>query len=237
MNMHIRTLLFKRHYNYGGKKMAVKIFCDFDGTITEGDNIVTLIKQFASPSARELTTDVLNGKISIREGVEKMFSTIPTSTKEEMTNFVVNSTVIRDGFNDFIQFVNTNNFELKVVSGGLDFFVHPILADYLPTSSILCNRTDFSGDYVKILWEHSCDDKCKNDCGMCKPSVMRKYSDSNDYIIVIGDSITDLQIAKEANLIFARDFLKEKCEELSLPYIPFTDFNDIKAFLKEEVHV
>ncbi|MEH6939221.1 2-hydroxy-3-keto-5-methylthiopentenyl-1-phosphate phosphatase [Bacillus sp. JJ664] len=217
--------------------MAIKIFCDFDGTITEGDNIVTLIKQFASPSAKVLTSDVLSGKISIREGVEKMFSTIPSSKKEEMIRFVTESTNIRDGFQDFIQFVKQSNYDLKVVSGGLDFFVHPILADYLPSSDVLCNRTDFSGETVIIHWDHSCDDHCSNDCGMCKPSVMRKFSHSDDFIIVIGDSITDLQIAKEANLIFARDFLIEKCEELSLPYISFSNFHDIQAALNKEVLV
>lgn len=217
--------------------MAIKIFCDFDGTITEGDNIVTLIKQFASPSAKVLTTDVLSGKISIREGVEKMFSTIPSNTKDDMTNFVLNNTTIRDGFKEFIEFVNESKLELKVVSGGLDFFVHPILSEYLPSSSVLCNRTDFTGENVKIYWDHSCDLHCSNDCGMCKSSVMRKYSESTDLIVVIGDSITDLQIAKEANLIFARDFLKEKCKELNLPYIPFSNFYDIQAALSKEVLV
>lgn len=237
MNTHFQILHFKRHYNYGGKRMAIKIFCDFDGTITEGDNIVTLIKRFASPSAKELTSDVLSGKISIREGVEKMFSTIPSTKKEEMTKFVTENTIIRDGFQDFIPFVKQNHFDLKVVSGGLDFFVHPILRDYLPSSDVLCNRTDFSGEHVKIHWDYSCDEHCSNDCGMCKPTVMRKFSDASDFIIVIGDSITDLQIAKEANLIFARDFLKEKCEELNLSYIPFTNFYDIQTALNEEVLV
>jgi 2-hydroxy-3-keto-5-methylthiopentenyl-1-phosphate phosphatase len=217
--------------------MTVKIFCDFDGTITEGDNIVTLIKQFAPPEASVLTSDVLSGKISIREGVEQMFSTIPSSKKEEMKNFVLDNTTIRDGFSEFIQYVKNQKYELKVVSGGLDFFVHPILEEYLPSSSILCNRTDFSGETVKIHWDHSCDHNCSNDCGMCKPSVMRKFSNLDDFIIVIGDSITDLQIAKEANLIFARDFLKDKCEELALPYHPFSNFFDIQSYLNEEVLV
>jgi 2-hydroxy-3-keto-5-methylthiopentenyl-1-phosphate phosphatase len=202
--------------------MAIKIFCDFDGTITEGDNIVNLIKEFAPPSVSELTSEVLNGNISIREGVEKMFATIPSTKKQEMTDFVIDRTVIRDGFSDFIQFVSAQQY---------------ILADYLPTSDILCNRTDFTGQTVKIHWDHSCDENCTNDCGMCKPSVKRKFSESNDFIIVIGDSITDLQIAKEANLIFARDFLKDKCVELSLPFIPFENFDDIRASLEKEVLV
>ncbi|PGL66775.1 2-hydroxy-3-keto-5-methylthiopentenyl-1-phosphate phosphatase [Bacillus sp. AFS055030] len=217
--------------------MAIKIFCDFDGTITEGDNIVNLIKEFAPPSVSEQINDVLNGNLSIREGVEKMFATIPSLKKQEMTDFVIDRTVIRDGFSDFIQFVRAQQYELKVVSGGLDFFVHPILADYLPLSDVLCNRTDFTGQTVKIHWDHSCDENCTNDCGMCKPSVKRKFSESNDFIIVIGDSITDLQIAKEANLIFARDFLKDKCKELSLPFISFENFYDIRASLEKEVLV
>ncbi|MBP0725963.1 2-hydroxy-3-keto-5-methylthiopentenyl-1-phosphate phosphatase [Bacillus sp. RG28] len=215
--------------------MTIKVFCDFDGTITEGDNIVSLINQFAPPSIRPIKDEVLNGTISIRKGVETMFSTIPSAYQKDMTEYILSNTIIRDGFHDFVQFLDSEDYELTIVSGGLDFFVYPILADYLPIEQIVCNRTDFSGETVKIHWEHSCDEQCENDCGLCKPSVMRRLSSAEDKIIVIGDSVTDLQIAKQADFIFARDFLKEKCEELSLPYEPFNDFYDILQSLTKKV--
>ena len=45
--------------------------------------------------------------------------------------------------------------------------------------------------------------------------------------VVIGDSITDLEAAKLADIVIARDFLIEKCEELHIPYEPFESFHDV----------
>ena len=52
--------------------------------------------------------------------------------------------------------------------------------------------------------------------------------------IIIGDSITDLEAAKMADLVIARDFLIEKCEELGIPYVPFETFTDVTKLLKEK---
>lgn len=45
--------------------------------------------------------------------------------------------------------------------------------------------------------------------------------------VVIGDSITDLAIAKLAELVIARDFLLQKCKEQSLPCKEFESFFDV----------
>lgn len=50
------------------------IFCDFDGTITNSDNIIAIMKKFAPPGWEELKDGVLKQKISISTGVGKMFS-------------------------------------------------------------------------------------------------------------------------------------------------------------------
>ncbi len=80
-------------------------------------------------------------------------------------------------------------------------------------SKFIVNETDFSAEFITVKWPHSCDDHCQNHCGLCKSSLIRKLSDTDDFHIVIGDSITDLQAAKQADKVFARDFLITKCEE------------------------
>ena len=61
---------------------------------------------------------------------------------------------------------------------------------------------------------HPCDRLCQNHCGLCKSSLIRKLSDTNDFHIVIGDSITDLQAAKQADKVFARDFLLQNAKKI-----------------------
>ena len=114
----------------------------------------------------------------------------------------------------------------------MDFFVYPLLHGIIPKEQIYCNETDFSAEFITVKWPHSCDDHCQNHCGLCKSSLIRKLSDTNDFHIVIGDSITDLQAAKQADKVFARDFLITKCEENHIAYTPFETFQDVQAELK-----
>ncbi|WP_066058181.1 2-hydroxy-3-keto-5-methylthiopentenyl-1-phosphate phosphatase [Robertmurraya korlensis] len=206
------------------KKIAV--FCDFDGTITEKDNIIAIMKKFAPPEWELLKDDILSERMSIREGVGRLFSLLPSSKKEEIITYAIENVKIREGFADFVKFLKEQNIPLYIVSGGIDFFVHPILETYGPFAGVYCNVADFSGEYINILWPNACDEQCENDCGCCKPSIIRSLKE-DFYKVVIGDSVTDLQAAKQADLVIARELLLEKSEEYGLNYREFVTFYDV----------
>ncbi|MCA1319261.1 2-hydroxy-3-keto-5-methylthiopentenyl-1-phosphate phosphatase [Bacillus tianshenii] len=210
------------------------IFCDFDGTVTDSDNIIAIMKKYAPSEWNELKDRVLSQEISIREGVGKMFSLLPSSQKEEISTYILENAVIRKGFREFVEYTDNQQIPLYIVSGGIDFFVKPLLRGIVPDARIYCNESDFSEESIKINWPHSCDEECQNECGCCKPSVIRKLADKETYKIVIGDSITDLQAAKMADKVIARDFLVEKCEQESITYEIFEDFFDVIRILKNQ---
>lgn len=213
------------------------IFCDFDGTITNTDNIIAIMKKFAPPEWNAIKDDVLSQTVSIQEGVGKMFSLLPSSLKEEITDFILEHAQIRDGFGEFVAFTREQGIPLYIVSGGIDFFIYPLLERFGPFSGIYCNESNFDNETIEILWPHSCDEHCSNGCGCCKPSILRKTAVEAQRTIVIGDSITDLQIAKQADFVFARDFLLEKCAELKLQHTPFESFYDCIKALKDQLEV
>ncbi|MCH5583988.1 2-hydroxy-3-keto-5-methylthiopentenyl-1-phosphate phosphatase [Shimazuella sp. AN120528] len=208
------------------------IFCDFDGTITQSDNIVSIMKHFAPPEWETLKDKVLSQSLSVKEGVGKMFSLLPSTLKEEIIRYVKEIGIIRAGFAEFIAHTKEQDIPLYIVSGGIDFFVYPILDPYIDRDHIYCNASDFSKETIDIIWPHACDAHCSNDCGCCKPSILRQFDSTKYEKIVIGDSITDLQAAKLADRVYARDFLIQKCEELQIPYTPFEQFTDIIQDLK-----
>ncbi|WP_019413462.1 2-hydroxy-3-keto-5-methylthiopentenyl-1-phosphate phosphatase [Paenisporosarcina sp. TG20] len=213
------------------------IFCDFDGTITSKDNIMAIMKEFAPPEWEQIKDQILGQHISIQQGVTQLFNLLSTKQTKQITQFVLDQAQIREGFKDFVAYTKTQNIPLFIVSGGIDFFVKPLLKDTITEDHIYCNIADFSGDTISIIWPHTCDELCSNNCGCCKPSIIRKLSDDNTFKIVIGDSITDLQAATLADKVIARDFLIEKCQELDIPYEPFETFTDVIDILKQlEVH-
>lgn len=209
------------------------IICDFDGTITETDNIIAIMKKFAPPEWNELKNGVLSQDISIKEGVGKMFQLLPSSIKQEIVDYIVNHAKIREGFQDFVEYTKEKQIPLYIVSGGIDFFVYPLLNGLVKYDHIYCNIADFSEDKINIIWPHTCDENCDNHCGCCKPSLIRKLTNKEQDIIVIGDSITDLQAAKLADFVLARDLLLEKCKELKLPHNSFTTFYDVIKVLEQ----
>jgi 2-hydroxy-3-keto-5-methylthiopentenyl-1-phosphate phosphatase len=209
------------------------LFCDFDGTITEKDNIVDIMKEFAPEGWQEIVNDILAQRRTIRDGVGALFSTIPSNKKEEITEFVLQHAKLREGFKEFVEYTVENGTQLLITSGGIDFFIYPKLAPFDLTDRIYCNASDFSGDTIRITWPHACDEHCKVDCGMCKTTIIRSYPSAEYYKVVIGDSITDLAGAKIADFTIARSFLKQKCEELGLPHASFTTFIDVIDILKK----
>jgi 2-hydroxy-3-keto-5-methylthiopentenyl-1-phosphate phosphatase len=208
------------------------IFCDFDGTITDNDNIIAIMKRFAPPEWEALKDDILAQRISVQEGVGAMFSLLPSSWKEEIVDFILQNARIRDGFREFVAFTKEHDIPLYVTSGGIDFFVYPLLEGIVEKDRIFCNGSDFSGETIRITWPYSCDEQCQNGCGCCKPSLLRKLTKPDAFHIVIGDSITDLAVAKLADHVIARDFLLKKCQELDIPHTPFTTFFDVIHFLE-----
>jgi len=212
------------------------IFCDFDGTITETDNIVAIVEHFDPPGWRDIVGRIVSGETSIREGVGRLFALFPSSRKEDITRFVLERAKIRPGFAELLQFCRERGVEFLVTSGGIDFFVYPLLAPFgIPRERIFCNGSDFSGERVRILWPHRCDAECDVDCGMCKTTIIRRYPAEQYTRILIGDSVTDFAAARLADRIFARSHLQKKCEELELPYVPYDTFYDVIGTLEKEL--
>ncbi|MFF2482213.1 2-hydroxy-3-keto-5-methylthiopentenyl-1-phosphate phosphatase [Paenibacillus sp. NPDC058071] len=210
------------------------IFCDFDGTITVNDNIVAIIRHFNPPGWEQIVEKIVSQQISIQEGVGHMFRLLPSSMQQEVVDYGISNARIREGFADLLAYCKEQDIEFYVTSGGIDFFVYPILAGFgIPEDHIYCNGSDFSGDAIEITWPHPCDEHCQNDCGMCKTTIMRRFPANEYERILIGDSVTDFEGAKLADLVFSRSILTDKCKELGLPHREFSDFHNVISGLEQ----
>ncbi|MHA6483940.1 2-hydroxy-3-keto-5-methylthiopentenyl-1-phosphate phosphatase [Paenibacillus sp. strain BS8-2] len=211
------------------------VFCDFDGTITVNDNIVAIIKHFDPPGWEDIATRTLATEISIKEGVGAMFRLLPSTLKQEVIEYGISNARIREGFPEFLAYCKENDIEFYVTSGGIDFFVHPILKPYeIPLDHIYCNSSDFSGEQIEILWPNPCDGHCNNQCGMCKTTIMRRFGGDEYERIIIGDSVTDFEGAKLADAVYSRSYLTVKCNELGIAHTEFETFHDIISVMKAE---
>lgn len=174
---------------------------------------------------------IIAGTTSVREGVGGLFAQIRSSRVPEMAEYARKIATLRSGFPEFLEYCRIHGHRFLLTSGGVDFFIYPLLDGLLSRDQIYCNGSDGSGPIVRILWSHACDEQCRADCGMCKPSIMRRFPPERYYRVVVGDGVTDLQAAKLADLVVARDLLAVKCREAGIPYEPFETFYDVMAVL------
>lgn len=152
------------------------IFCDFDGTITESDNIVAIMKHFNPEGWQDIVKEIVDKRRTLRDGVGRMFALLPASMKDEVIHYAISNAVIRKGLPELLSYCREQKIEFYVTSGGIDFFIYPLLSDFnIPKDHIYCNGSDFSGTEITILWPHRCDEHCQTDCGMCKTSIIRSF--------------------------------------------------------------
>lgn len=197
------------------------VFCDFDGTITERDMVVTLCEKFCPPGWESIKDDIIARRITVRDGVTQLFALIPSSQKDAMISYAHEVMRVRAGFPEFLTFCKENGLRFIVCSGGIDFFVEPLMAPYQKSiDKIYSLPADFSQPTITLRHPYGCET-----CGTCKVKVMEDYP--GVLKILIGDSITDLHGAHHADVVFARNGLKDYLDQDKVSYVPFENFFDV----------
>ncbi len=72
-----------------------------------------------------------------------------------------------------------------------------------------------------------------------KVEIVNKYKDKYNRIIFLGGDggATDVNIADKVDILFAKDKLRDYCEENNIDYIPWENFYDImEVFWAEKIY-
>jgi 2-hydroxy-3-keto-5-methylthiopentenyl-1-phosphate phosphatase len=213
------------------------IFCDFDGTITDKDVIMMVMEKFAPPEWHAIVDDImLHRSLSIKEGVQALFHLLESSQKAEIIDFVLKTVRLRQGFEAFLLFCQQQHIPFIVVSGGVDFFITPILEPYKNQLQIFCNQGDFSSPRIRLTMPYLKEDcTACGQCAVCKISILELYPSEAYYRIAIGDSITDLGMTHVADQTFARSKLVTYMREIGKEPLLFETFHDIQRVLEAGV--
>jgi 2-hydroxy-3-keto-5-methylthiopentenyl-1-phosphate phosphatase len=200
------------------------VFCDFDGTITAEETFVALLKEFTPALSAELMPPMYARQLTLRQGVRQLLESIPASQYPAILEFSKRQ-VLRSGLPEFIDFLDANGVPFVVISGGVRGMVETVLGDLKArTAGIHAVDLDVSGEFCRVL----APDEDGTEL-VAKVKVMSTYD--CDQQIAIGDSITDLNMALAAPVVFARDRLAAYLDERGKPYLKWDSFADIQAQL------
>jgi 2-hydroxy-3-keto-5-methylthiopentenyl-1-phosphate phosphatase len=67
--------------------------------------------------------------------------------------------------------------------------------------------------------------------GRCTPHDLHQRHEG-ETVVYIGDGISDLCVAKTADLVFARAHLARDLAAAGVPFVPFEDFDEVLGRLR-----
>ncbi|MGC9526941.1 MAG: HAD-IB family phosphatase [Limnospira sp.] len=206
--------------------MKPVVFCDFDGTITAEETFVAMLKQFAPELSAEILPKLYTREMTLREGVRQILESIPAAAYPEIVEFS-RTKAIRPGLVELIDFLDRRAVPFVVVSGGIRIMVETVLGELTErVEAIYAVDLEVGEPYLRVHSDFEGETEL-----MAKVQVMELYE--GDEKIAIGDSVTDLNLAIAAPVVFARDRLAEYLDEHQKSYIPWTDFFEVRDRLAQ----
>ncbi len=207
----------------------LKIFCDFDGTITRVDGCNIIIDHCIGRDARRaIDNKIVSGEYSFRQGYNEQFSGV-TLTWAEVQPLLHQQNGIDPTFPVFVRWVETQDIPLTILSAGVEQIIREYLMPVeLTHLEVRANRIEIDGRRWRV---HYVDD---TPFGNDKAAIVREAQAAGYRAVFIGDGISDFPVASVADILFAKrgDRLAQHCDSQSIQYHPFDDFDDVSKILR-----
>ncbi len=209
------------------KNRQLKIFVDFDGTITLNDVGDSIFTRFGDrEKVNRIVNDLLNGNISSRKCWDLLCQSVHKISIEILNNFI-DSLEIDTSFHTLVDFCNVRNIELIVLSDGFDYYIERILTrENLNHLKYYANTLKI-GENGKLVPGYPYYNPEFPTSANCKRDHIIDNSSDDDFTFYIGDGNSDKESAMYCDYIFAKNGLLKYCEKERISYSPFKDFNDV----------
>ena len=207
----------------------LQVLLDFDGTLVEPNVAILLVEKFCPDGpkvAHEVDLDLHAGRITLREAWARQVALLPADRLDEMTEFVVREVPLRRGAGRLLGLLRDFKVPTAIVSGGLEFFIRPVLAREGLEYPLYADALELGADaHLRVVHPHG-HPTCRL-CGICKANVTVGFGAGDVATVFIGDGSTDKYAAEVAEIVFARHRLKDYCARAGIPFFPFDDFDPV----------
>ena len=203
------------------------VYCDFDGTITREDATDFVLSRLAAPEWETIEAEWKAGRIGSAECMRRQ---IPLIEADRATlNATLDAIPVDPYFAEFVGFCEDAGMEVKVVSDGVDYFIHRILArmglSHLP---VLANHLVMTGKGGYQLSSPYALAGCQSASGVCKCALVDTGREPRVYV---GDGRSDFCVSEKPEIVFAKASLATYCAHNAIPFIAYEDFSDVQMAL------
>ena len=205
------------------------IQCDFDGTIISNNLSVLLREKYACGDWQKIDSDYLHGHLTVEQSNKLQFALIK-EPKERLQEFVRQHIELRPGFVEFVRYCQESAIPFAIVSSGLDFYIEPVLVEIgMPDLELHCGQTTFSHDGIDVSYYDP-------EGNIVNHGFKKKYltwlKERGTDIIYLGDGLSDLEAACQADHVFATGHLLDLLDIHSIERSAFSDFYDLQRQIR-----
>ena len=214
----------------------LRLFIDFDGTITRQDVGDALFERFGGARSVGAVERYREGLLSAADCVREECEACGLVVKSEMDSFLDHQEI--DGtFAELVRFGRERGFPVTILSDGMDYYIGRILdrhglgevAFYANTLHLLS-----AGDAgtVRFSPEFPFRDEVCDRCACCKRNHMLTQSADDDIVVYIGEGYSDRCPARYADLVFAKDDLLKFCQRENISFYEYASCAEIVSRLE-----
>jgi 2-hydroxy-3-keto-5-methylthiopentenyl-1-phosphate phosphatase len=210
---------------------VANILClDFDDTIVMGNTSRAVFERFGAPEWREHEAEYHAGRLTVEEYNVAAMRTV-TATYEELRAFSAEAATIRPGFLELLDWAHWNGWLPVVVSNGFDFYVDAVL-DKAGVERVARHTARTRFDYRWLATYLS--PRGVDVLDGFKLSYAASFQGMGDFVAYVGDGASDIEAAKLAQAVFARDTLLRALDGVHPRIYPFETFHDVVKVLGSE---
>jgi 2-hydroxy-3-keto-5-methylthiopentenyl-1-phosphate phosphatase len=201
------------------------VFLDFDGTVTTVDSGQYLLGRLAGPEWIRFHDEYDAGTIGSRECLIEQWELVEPN--EMLMREVAREVALDPGFASLVGALHAAGAAVTVVSDGFGFYAEEVCASVgVP---VLTNTIDWSTGRLEFPHEDRC---CPcSTCGVCKQAPIKDAKYQGRTTVLVGDGTSDRKAALLADVVFAKDTLRQWCEVNGVAHIPFENLGNVGAML------
>jgi 2,3-diketo-5-methylthio-1-phosphopentane phosphatase len=213
------------------KEKKLRVFVDFDGTLTEQEICLELCRHFCD-NYPTVEKQLREGEIILPQAWKQLCTAIPaTVTKEDLEGFIDRFELL-PYVASFYQYCKELDIPVKIVSDGFDIYIRRLLANAgLGEIESFSNKLIRNSEGWDILFPGA-SESCICPSASCKRNVLLNNAEDDAIVVYIGDGVSDYCAVRHADIVFAKKRLGVYCSHNKIPHYPFKSFFDVKQRLQ-----
>ena len=214
-------------------KRTLKVFVDFDGTITLEDVGEAIFKKFGeTEKVKKIIEDLLSDKISSKQCWDELCDSVDNINKAELDEFI-DLLDVDPTFIPFVKFCSKNKIDMVVLSDGFDYYIDRLFNKAGLAGLKYYSNKLFVDETGMLKAEYPYFDVDSPTSANCKKNHIINHSSDDEYTVYIGDGNSDKDAAQYCDFIFAKDGLARFCSMERISFYPFKNFTEVQNKLTE----